>query len=93
MKTNDSISMTQQEKQRQIRKEALATAALFLLCAAWHIGFGFGLNGCEVRWLGFPLWWWISTPGVFVLAVAGVCILLHRVFRNFDLGSEEEEEG
>ena len=91
MKTNDSIPMTQQEKQRQIRKEALATAALFLLCAAWHIGFGFGLNGSSMTLLGLPLWWWLSTPGVFVVAVIGVLLLLKFVFVNFDLGNEEED--
>ena len=39
-----------------------------------------------------PLWWVLSTPGVFVVAVAGVAILLKKVFVNFDLNTEEGDD-
>lgn len=88
----EQVPMTASEKQRQIRKEALATAILFVICFVWHVGFGFGFNGCGIEWLGLPLWWWLSTPGLFVVGVVGVLILLTKVFRNFDLGEETEED-
>lgn len=91
MNKQTSTPMTEPEKQAQIRKEAFWTVLLFALCALWHIGFGFGLNGSSVTLLGLPLWWWLSTPGVFVVAVVGVLLLLKFVFVNFDLGNEEED--
>ncbi len=81
--------MTQEEKNRQIRKEAKATAALFALCFFWHVGFGYGLSGSDIRIWNLPLWWIVSTPGVFMVAVVGVAILLKKVFVNFDLNSGE----
>lgn len=84
-------SMTNEEKNRQIRKEAFATLALFLICLAWHVGFGYALNGCQIYIMHLPLWWIVSTPGVFVVAVAGVSFLLKRVFVNFSLEEEEKE--
>jgi hypothetical protein len=41
---------------------------------------------------GLPLWWLLSTPGVFVIAVIGVMILLKKVFVNFSLDDEESGE-
>lgn len=83
--------MTREEKNRQIAKEAKATLILFLICFAWHVGFGYGLSGhCSIRFGGLPLWWWLSTPGVFVVAVVGVIILLKKVFVNFSLEDDDE---
>ncbi|MBQ3390399.1 MAG: YhdT family protein [Firmicutes bacterium] len=83
--------MTRKEKELQIRKEAKATLILFVICFLWHVGFGYGLSGTVTATIGgIPLWWWLSTPGVFVVAVVGVVILLKKVFVNFDL---EDGEG
>ena len=84
--------MTREEKNRQIRQEATATVALFLLCFAWHVGFGYGLSGSDIRIWNLPLWWIVSTPGVFVVAVVGVAFLLKKVFVNFDLETEEDAD-
>lgn len=84
---------TREEKNRQIRKEASATIILFIICFIWHVGFGYGLSGKDLYFLGFPLWWVLSTPGVFVVAVAGVLFLLKKVFINFDLNTEEGDDG
>ena len=82
--------MTREEKNRQIRKEALATISLFLLCFVWHVGFGYALSGTDLYFMNLPLWWILSTPGVFVIAVVGVIVLLKKVFVNFDLETKEE---
>ena len=86
------ISMTREEKNAQIRKEARATAILFCICFLWHVGCAYLLSGSGVTVAGLPLWWLLSTPGVFVIAVVGVVILLKKVFVNFSLDDEEEEE-
>ncbi len=72
----------------QIKKEARASFLLFAICVIWHVGFGWGLNYVPIRFAGIPLWWWVSVPGVFVVALIGVYILLTRVFKNFDLDGE-----
>ncbi len=79
---------TKEEKNRQIKKEATATAVLFIICFIWHVGFGYGLSGSQIYAFNLPLWWILSTPGVFVIGVIGVIFLLKKVFVNFDLNEE-----
>ena len=83
--------MTPEQKEKQIRKEARSTFILFLICFLWNVGFAYGLSGTGARLFGLPLWWLVSTPGMFVIAVIGVVFLLKNVFVNFDL--EDTEEG
>ena len=82
--------MTREDKDIQIRKEARATVVLFVICFVWHVGFGYLLSGSGITVAGLPLWWILSTPGVFVVAVVGVVYLLRKVFVNFSLDDEEE---
>ena len=85
------VQMTPEQKEKQIRKEAKATLLLFLICFIWTVGFAYGLSGTGARLFGLPVWWLVSTPGMFVIAVIGVVFLLKKVFVNFDL--EDTEEG
>ena len=85
------VQMNREQKEKQIRREAKATLILFVVCFVWNVGFAYGLSGTGVRLFGLPLWWLISTPGMFIIAVIGVFILLKKVFVNFDL--EDIEEG
>ena len=82
--------MTREEKDRQIRKEARATVILFVICFLWHVGTAYLLSGSGVKVMGLPLWWVLSTPGVFVIAVVGVVILLKKVFVNFSLEDDDD---
>ena len=86
--------LTDEEKHKQMLKEIKWTFLLILLVAAWHIGFGFALDGIDKMVLGMPLWFFVSTIGAFAISVVGVVLLLKYVFVNFDLGEElAEEEG
>lgn len=85
------MQMNREQKDKQIRREAKATLILFVICFVWNVGFAYGLSGTGARLFGLPLWWLISTPGMFVIAVIGVVFLLKKVFVNFDL--EDDEEG
>lgn len=85
---------TREEKERQIKKEAKATLILFAICVIWHVGFAYGLSGrCDIQIAGLPLWWVLSTPGVFVVGVVGVIYLLKKVFVNFDLDETNMKGG
>ena len=84
---------TEEEKHQQILKEVKATMILIVIVAAWHIGFGFALDGINIMVLGMPLWFFVSTIGAFVISVVGVIVLLKTVFKDFELGEDAEEEG
>ena len=81
--------MNREQKEKQIRKEAGATLILFAACFVWNVGFAYGLSGTGIRVFGLPLWWLVSTPGMFILALAGVVFLLKKVFRDISLTDEE----
>lgn len=83
--------MTNEEKHMQILKEVKATFVLIAIVAAWHIGFAFLLEDIDMLVLGMPLWFFVSTIGAFVISVAGVTVLLRKVFKDFDLGEETVE--
>ena len=83
--------MTNEEKHMQILKEVKATFVLIAIVAAWHIGFAFLLEDIDMLVLGMPLWFFVSTIGAFVISVAGVAVLLWKVFKDFDLGEETAE--
>jgi len=87
------LKLTEEEKHKQIIKEVKATMILITIVAAWHIGFGFALDGIEVMVLGMPLWFFVSTIGAFLISVLGVIILIKFVFKDFELGEETDEEG
>ena len=80
------------EIHEQLMKEIKATFILIAIVAVWHVGFAFLLDGIDVMVLGMPLWFFVSTIGAFVISVAGVVILLKKVFVNFERGEEVQEE-
>lgn len=90
LKESKMEQMTNEQKHKQILKEVKATFILIAIVAAWHIGFGFLLEGIDMLVLGMPLWFFVSTIGAFVISVIGVVFLLAKVFKNFDLGDEAE---
>lgn len=84
--------LSEEEKHAQIMKEMKATLILIAIVAVWHVGFAFLLNGIDKLVFGMPLWFFVSTIGAFAISVVGVVILLKKVFVNFDLGEEVDEE-
>ncbi len=83
--------LTDEEKHKQIMKEVKATLILILIVAVWHVGFAFLLEDVDAMVLGMPLWFFVSTIGAYVISVVGVIILLKKVFIDFELGDETEE--
>lgn len=82
--------MNREQKDAQIRKEALATLILFAVCFLWNVVFAYALSDSGIRIGGLPLWWIISVPGMFAVAVVGVIYLLKKVFVNFSLDDATE---
>ncbi len=80
------------EIHEQLMREIKATFILIAIVAVWHVGFAFLLDGIDVLVFGMPLWFFVSTIGAFVISVAGVIVLLKKVFVNFELDEEADEE-
>ena len=81
--------MTREQKDAQIRREARATLILFAICFIWNVVLAYALSGSGIRIGGLPLWWVVSVPGMFLIAVVGVVYLLKNVFVDFDLEDSE----
>ena len=82
--------LTKQEKHDQCMREIKGTIIVVLICAAWHIGAAFILNGTGLYFLGMPAWFSVSTFGTVALALIGVRVLLKKVFVDFEYDNEEE---
>lgn len=83
------------EKFIQMNKEAKATWIVGgITFAVWLLG-GFGvylLVGNEWKILEMPAWFVLGSLGSWGVGIAGVVYLVKKVFKNFDLGADEEEE-
>ncbi|MDO4616739.1 MAG: YhdT family protein [Lachnospiraceae bacterium] len=83
--------LTKEEKHRQCMREIRGTLLVAAICCAWHIITAFALNGTGWYFLGMPAWFSVSVFGTILIALAGVRILLKKVFVDFEY--DEEEEG
>ena len=81
--------LTKEQKHAQCMKEIKGTLIVVLLCALWHIGAAFILNGSGLYFLGMPAWFSVSTLGCIVIALVGVAYLLKKVFVDFEYDEEE----
>ena len=82
--------VTREEKDIQVRREARATLILFAICFVWNVVFAYAIPG-SIRLGGLPLWWLISTPGMFVIAIIGVKISARSADREHPYGHERFE--
>lgn len=83
--------LSKQEKHDQCIREIKATLIVALICAIWHIGTAFILNGTGLYFLGMPAWFSVSVFGTILIALIGVGILLKNVFIDFEYDDEDEE--
>lgn len=82
--------LTKQEKHDQCMREIKGTLIVVVICAIWHIGTAFILNGTGLYFLGMPAWFSVSVFGTIIIALVGVRILLKKVFVDFEYDDEEE---
>ena len=83
--------LTKQEKHDQCIREIKATLIVVAICAIWHIGSAFILNGTGFYFMGMPAWFSVSVFGSIIIALIGVRILLKKVFIDFEYDEEVEE--
>lgn len=83
--------MTTREKFQQINKEAKATLLVLLLVVLFWTISGIGVSRLNITIFHTPLWAITGCIGTWLFSVLAVWILVKKVFKNFDLEEEEEE--
>lgn len=83
--------MTTREKFQQINKEAKATLLVLLLVILFWTISGIGVSRLNITIFHTPLWAITGCIGTWLFSVVAVWVLVKKVFKNFDLEEEEEE--
>ena len=83
--------MTTREKFQQINKAANATLLVLLLVVLFWTISGIGVSRLNITIFHTPLWAITGCIGTWIFSVIAVWILVKKVFKNFDLEEEEEE--
>ena len=86
--------LSYKEKFIQMNKEAKATWIVGLISFIVWLAGGFGvylLAGNSWTILGMPAWFVLGSVGCWFVGIIGVVYLLKFVFKDFDLGDDEED--
>ncbi len=84
--------MTEKEKYRQVRREAIATGIALLVLIGFWLFAGFGLAGVDVTLFSLPLWSVMGSVGVWIFAIFLAWLLAERIFRDMELEEEQRHE-
>ena len=91
MKRNNRASMSDAQKFSLVRREAIYTGlALVGLIIFWLIA-GFGTAASDVKIFHLPLWAVLGTIGVWLVAILISAVLSKILFRNMELGGEDDD--
>ncbi len=89
--------MTETQKNKQIKKEIIASLLLYLAFFLWWYTTGYGIAEAappaQYRYIfGLPMWFFLSSVvGYFLFCIASI-LVVNTIFKDFDLGEEHEEE-
>lgn len=88
--------LSENEKNRQINREAITSVLLYLAFFLWwyFTGYGIAERGTPETYtyiFGLPMWFFLSCIVGYVLFCVASIFVVRLVFKNFDLGSEVEE--
>ncbi len=89
--------MSEKEKNRQIRKEAIVSVILYAAFFIWwyFTGYGIAEKGTTETYtyvFGLPMWFFLSCVVGYALFVVATIIVVKCFFKDFELGPERGEE-
>lgn len=84
--------MKREDKLRQIAKEAKAVLWALLAIILFWIVAGLGVSKLDITVFHTPLWAITGCIGTWIFSIIVVVFLVKRVFKDFDLEEEEEDE-
>ena len=83
--------MNDAQKFNVVKREAIYTGlALAALIIFWLIA-GFGTSSLDVKIFHLPLWALLGTIGVWIFAIVISFILSQKLFKDIDLGGDDDE--
>ena len=83
--------MTTREKFQHINNEPNATLLVLLLVVLFWTISGIGVSRLNITIFHTPLWAITGCIGTWLFSIVAVWVLVKKVFKNFDLEEEEEE--
>ena len=90
MKKNTGASMSDAQKFSLVKREAIYTGlALAGLIIFWLIA-GFGTASLDVKIFHLPLWALLGSIGVWFFAILISAVLSKILFKDVDLGGEDD---
>ncbi len=89
--------LTEKEKNRQMKKEALISVALYVGFFIWwyFTGYGIAEKGTPETYtyiFGLPMWFFLSCIVGYVLFCIASIVIIRKFFKDFDLGEEKKEQ-
>lgn len=84
--------MNRKEKFDQANKEAKAVGIGLILIIVFWIAAGFGVSCLNINIGHTPLWVITGCIGTWVFAILLVTWMVKKVFKDFDLDEEENDE-
>ncbi len=84
--------MKREDKLKQIAKEAKAVLWALLAIILFWIVAGLGVSKLDITVFHTPLWAITGCIGTWIFSIIVVVFLVKRVFKDFDLEEEEEDE-
>ena len=89
--------LTEKERNRQIKREALISVALYVGFFIWwyFTGYGIAEKGTPETYtyvMGLPMWFFLSCIVGYVLFCIATIVVVKKFFKDFDLGEEEKDE-
>jgi len=90
---NRNPIITDADKNKQMKKEALISVGLYILFFIWWFATGYGIAGTGTPAtytyiFGLPMWFFLSSVVGYVLFCVLTVIVVKCFFRDFDLGEE-----
>ncbi len=90
--------VTEAEKNRQMKKEALISLIVYLAFFLWWwiTGYGIASRGTVETYTyiwGLPLWFFLSSIVGYVLFSVATVVVVKIFFKDFDFGDENFEGG
>ena len=89
--------LTEKERNRQMKKEAIISIAMYVGFFVWwyFTGYGIAEKGTPDTYtyvLGLPMWFFLSSIVGYVLFSIATILVVRLCFKNFDLGPAADEE-
>ncbi|MEG0307211.1 MAG: YhdT family protein [Clostridium sp.] len=90
------MKLSEEDKNRQINKEAIISIIVYVLYFIWWYITGFGLGNRDPSTykyvMGFPVWFILSCFVGPILLILVVIFTVKHFFVNFNLNSDENDD-